>query len=391
MELTILMPCLNEVHTLQSCIFKAQSFIARTGIAAEILISDNGSGDGSQELAKKLGARVIHCQQPGYGAALLFGIKNAHGKFIVMADSDDSYDFSKLDEFLAELHSGVDLVMGNRFKGGIREGAMPALHRYLGNPVLSFIGRLFFRTTIGDFHCGLRAFSREAILGLGLVTPGMEFASEMIAKACQAGLRISEVPVILYPDGRDRPPHLRSWRDGWRHLKFLLLYCPRWLFLYPGLAAILIGLGGLSLLVSGPLQFHNIGLGIHSFLYMSALIVLGVQCVQMALLIQWIGGIFGVVPPAPWVTHFGSWMSAERGLLAGLAIFLLGLGWSAELLIDWKRLDFGVLDPTLVMRSAIPAVICMIVGIQTAMVSMFASALNFCWRSVGQSQAYEKK
>lgn len=381
MELTILMPCLNEAATLQICISKAQAFLQRMKLQGEVVVSDNGSTDGSPSIAESLGARVVHCSQRGYGAALMAGIHNARGRYVIMGDADDSYDFAALDAFLLELRKGADLVMGNRFQGGIRDGAMPRLHRYLGNPVLSFVGRMFFQTPIGDFHCGLRGFSREAILGLGLVTPGMEFASEMVAKASLGGLRISEVPTVLYPDGRGRPPHLRSWRDGWRHLKFLLLFCPRWLFLYPGLMAMCLGLAGLGLLASGPVHLHHVGLGIHSFLYMSALIVLGVQFVQMALLIQWMAGLFGVAPQVGWMAWLKPWISTERGLLGGLLVFLAGFLWSLGLFLNWKRQGFGALDPTEVMRSAIPSVTLMIVGIQIGFGSMFATALQFCWHS----------
>jgi glycosyltransferase involved in cell wall biosynthesis len=243
-ELTILMPCLNEVRTIGICIRKAQQFLQRTGIHGEILIADNGSSDGSQSLALELGARVVDVPTRGYGAALMAGIQHSAGRFVIMGDSDDSYDFSRLDDFVASLRSGAELVIGNRFRGGIEAGAMPPLHRYLGNPVLSYLGRLFFRIPLGDFHCGLRGCSRDAVLRLGLVTPGMEFASEMIAKAALAGLRIAEVPTTLRPDGRDRPPHLRTWRDGWRHLRFLVLFCPRWLFLYPGVGFFFVGVLG---------------------------------------------------------------------------------------------------------------------------------------------------
>ena len=227
MELTVLMPCLNEARTVVRCVEAARGFLQRAGVQGEVLVADNGSTDGSQDLASAAGARVISVQERGYGAALIGGIRNARGRFVIMGDADDSYDFSALQSFLAVLRSGADLVMGNRFRGGIEDGAMPPLHRYLGNPVLSFIGRLFFRTPIGDFHCGLRGFSRESIQRLALVSPGMEFASEMVAKAALAGMRIEEVPTTLRRDGRGRPSHLRSWRDGWRHLRFLLLFCPR--------------------------------------------------------------------------------------------------------------------------------------------------------------------
>ena len=240
-ELTILMPCLNEAETLAFCIRKARLFLSRTGISGEILIADNGSIDGSRTIAESLGARVVLVANRGYGSALRSGIRAAHGRFVIMGDSDDSYDFSLLDDFVEKLRGGCQLVMGNRFTGGILPGAMPPLHRYIGNPVLTAIGRLFFRSPCRDFHCGLRGFERSAILGLDLQSPGMEFATEMVVKASVHNLRISEVPTTLSPDGRSRPPHLRSWRDGWRHLRFLLLFSPSWLFLYPGMALTFLG------------------------------------------------------------------------------------------------------------------------------------------------------
>lgn len=239
-ELTILMPCLNEAETLARCITKARAFLIRSGIVGEVLIADNGSTDGSQQIAAVQGARVVAVKKKGYGSALLGGIHAARGRYVIMGDSDDSYDFSRLDGFVEKLRDGCQLVMGNRFLGGIEPGAMPALHRYLGNPVLSTIGRLFFRSPCGDFHCGLRGFDRDAVLALDLQSPGMEFASEMVVKATIRELRIAEVPTTLSPDGRSRPPHLKSWRDGWRHLRFLLLFSPRWLFLFPGAALFLV-------------------------------------------------------------------------------------------------------------------------------------------------------
>jgi hypothetical protein len=265
--------------------------------------------------------------------------------------------------------------MGNRFQGGIAPGAMPWLHRYLGNPVLSFVGRLFFRVPIGDFHCGLRGFSREAMLGLGLVSPGMEFASEMVAKAALAGLAIEEVPTTLRPDGRDRPPHLRTWRDGWRHLRFLLLFCPRWLFLYPGLALMLVGLAGFAIGAAGR------GLGVHSLLYMAAATVLGVQLIQLALLTKWLGIVSGVVPAQRWLTRLSPFLKIEHGLLAGLLFMLLGFAVSVALTIGWGAAGFGALDPEQTMRIAIPAVTLMILGAQVAAGALFAGALNFNWVS----------
>lgn len=380
-ELTVLMPCLNEAQTLERCIRKAQCFIAQAGIQGEVLIADNGSTDGSQQIALDADARVVHVAQRGYGAALIAGISNARGRYVVMGDSDDSYDFSQLSGFLLDLRAGADLVMGNRFRGGISPGAMPFLHRYLGNPVLSFIGRLFFRARIGDFHCGLRGFSRNAILGLGLVAPGMEFASEMIAKAALAGLQITEVPTTLQPDGRGRPPHLRTWRDGWRHLRFLLLFCPRWLFLYPGLTLLLIGLLGFTLLQHGPVNLVSVGLDIHTLLYMAAATVLGAQMVQLAVLTKWMGILSGVVPPQRWLQRLGPYLKLETGLILGLLLGLTGLGWSASLALDWRAHGYGAMDPGETMRSAIPAVTLMILGIQAATAALFAGALHFCWLS----------
>ncbi|HEY0663115.1 MAG TPA: glycosyltransferase family 2 protein, partial [Thiobacillaceae bacterium] len=300
MELTILMPCLNEVRTVAACVREAQGYLERSGLTGEVLVADNGSTDGSQQAAREAGARVVDVPRRGYGAALQAGVEAARGRWVVMGDSDCSYDFSRLDPFLEKLRANADLVMGNRFQGGIEPGAMPFLHRYLGNPVLSFIGRLFFRTSIGDFHCGLRAFSRDAILRLGLVNPGMEFASEMVAKAALAGLTIQEVPTTLRPDGRDRPPHLRTWRDGWRHLKFLMLFCPRWLFLYPGAALLLGGLLGLALLQQ-PWSPNAQPLRVHSMLYMAGAMMLGMQLLQLAVLTKWVGVLSGIVPQPPWL------------------------------------------------------------------------------------------
>jgi glycosyltransferase involved in cell wall biosynthesis len=381
LELTILMPCLNEAQTLRGCIGKALAFLQRERIRGEVLISDNGSTDGSQELARSLGARVIDTPVRGYGAALGQGIAAARGHFVIMGDSDGSYDFSALDRFVASLRAGAQLVMGNRFKGGISAGAMPMLHRYLGNPVLSFVGRLFFRTRIRDFHCGLRGFSRDAIMSLGLVTGGMEFASEMVAKAALAGLRIEEVPAALYPDGRDRPPHLNTWRDGWRHLRFLLLFCPRWLFLYPGLVGFLVGTAGLLLLHQGGIEFSSVGLGIHSMLYMAGLVILGAQMIQLALLTRWIGALSGISPMPSWLGRWIPFIKLESGLIAGVTLFLLGLAWSFRLVSDWRFGGFGPLQPEEGMRSAIPAVTLMILGVQAAAGALFAGAIHFSWRS----------
>ncbi|WP_240787115.1 glycosyltransferase family 2 protein [Ramlibacter rhizophilus] len=381
LELTILMPCLNEARTVQACISAARGFLASHGVKGEVLVADNGSTDGSDRLAAAAGARVIRVDRRGYGAALMAGVHAARGRCIIMGDADESYDFSTLAAFVARLRSGAELVMGNRFKGGIEPGAMPALHRHLGNPVLSFIGRRFFRIAIGDFHCGLRGFSRESILRLSLATEGMEFASEMVAKAALAGLRIEEVPTVLRPDGRGRPPHLRTWRDGWRHLRFLLLFCPRWLFLYPGVALFLVGAMGFLALQSKSVVVASIGLDIHSLLYMAGAVIVGLQLVQLAVLTKWIGVMAGVVPKPRWLERVERFGSIEMGLLVGAALLVAGCGWSVSLVDAWSSSGFGNLDPRSVMRHAIPAVTLVVLGTQTAAGALFAGAVALTWRS----------
>jgi glycosyltransferase involved in cell wall biosynthesis len=384
-ELTILMPCLNEANTVEACTQAAHGYLAKSGVHGEVLVADNGSSDGSADLALAAGARVVRVPTPGYGAALMSGIDAAQGRYIIMGDADCSYDFSKLDAYVERLRAGADLVMGNRFRGGIATGAMPWLHRYLGNPVLSFVGRLFFRTHIGDFHCGLRGFSRESVRSLGLITPGMEFASEMIAKAALAGLRIEEVPIALRPDGRGRPSHLHTWRDGWRHLRFLLLFCPRWLFLYPGVVLLLLGVAGLALGLAYPLGEAPVHLGVHTLLYLAGATILGVQFILFAVLTKWIAVLAQLVPEPKWMTRWSSSFTIENGLLVGLAAFLSGLTWSLWLTLDWGRSGFGPLDPLETMRFAIPAVTLMATGMQASIGSFFAGALHFCWRSAREA------
>lgn len=383
MELTILMPCLNEANTVQRCVDAARDFLARAGIEGEVLVADNGSTDGSQALATAAGARVVPVAERGYGAALKGGIAAARGRFVIMGDADDSYDFSALQGFVDALRRGAQLVMGNRFRGGIAAGAMPLLHRYLGNPVLSFIGRLFFRTPIGDFHCGMRGFDRGAVAELGLVSPGMEFASEMVAKAALAKLRIAEVPTTLRPDGRGRAPHLRTWRDGWRHLRFLLLFCPRWLFLYPGLALSVVGLAGFITLQRSPVIFASLGLDIHSLLYMAGATIVGVQMVQLALLTKWIGVVAGIVPRPAWLHWAERVLSMELGLIVAAGLLVAGLAWSVMLVQQWGGTGFGPLDPRTEMRNAIPAVTLVVLGMQAAAASLFAGAVQLCWRTAG--------
>ncbi|HKI64456.1 MAG TPA: glycosyltransferase family 2 protein [Burkholderiales bacterium] len=376
-ELTILMPCLNEAATVASCISKARAFLARTGIAGEVLVADNGSQDGSRGLALQAGARVVAVVERGYGAALAAGIAAASGRYVIMGDADDSYDFSRLEAFVDKLREGYPLVMGNRFKGGIRKGAMPWLHRYLGNPVLSFVGRLLFRAKVGDFHCGLRGFDREAVAKLDLRTPGMEFASELVVKAALAGWRIAEVPTTLHPDGRGRPPHLRSWRDGWRHLRFLLLFSPRWLFLYPGLTLLALGIALTTALYFSPLHVGRAGLDIHSMLYASAGAMLGLQLCLFALFARVSAQNAGLLPRRPALEKLLRVATLERGVLVGLAAVVAGLLWSAVAFWHWREAGFGALDPRVVMRDTIPATALMMCGMELILASFLLSLLNW--------------
>ena len=375
-ELTILMPCLNEAATVGSCIAKARGFLERAGIEGEVLIADNGSQDGSRALAERAGARVVDVARRGYGAALAGGIAAARGRYIIMGDADDSYDFGRLDGFVARLREGYPLVMGNRFRGGIRKGAMPFLHRYVGNPVLSFVGRLLFRTRVGDFHCGLRGFDREAVRSLQLRTTGMEFASELVVKAALARWRIAEVPTTLSPDGRGRPPHLRTWRDGWRHLRFLLLFSPRWLFLYPGLALLATGMALTSALYLTPLHFLGAGLDIHSMLYASASALLGLQLCLFALFARVSAQNAGLLSRRPDLDKLLRTLTLERGLLLGLGIALCGLLWSAAAFWQWREAGFGALDPRVVMRDTIPAAALMVGGMEVMLAAFLLSILS---------------
>ena len=374
-ELTILMPCLNEALTVGRCIEKAKAFLKRSGVIGEVVIADNGSTDGSQALAQRMGARVVDVPVRGYGAALIAGIDAAEGRYVVMGDSDDSYDFSRLDRFLSELRRGAQLVMGNRFAGGILPGAMPALHRYLGNPVLSFIGRLLFRTPIRDFHCGLRGFARDDIRALKLRCEGMEFASEMVVKATINGLAIAEVPTVLSPDGRDRPPHLRSWRDGWRHLRFLLLFSPRWLFMYPGAFLLVAGLLGEALLLPGPMSLGGLTLDVHTMLYAACASVAGMQLLTFAVFAKVFAVDQGILPETDRVRAFRRWFSLEVGLAIGTVCLVSGLALSVYSLLTWDRTSFGAMDPQSGMRIVIPALTFMLLGFQTLFSSMFLGVL----------------
>lgn len=375
-EFSIVMPCLNEAETLAICIQKAQRSLAENNVRGEIIIADNGSSDGSQEIASGLGAHVVNVKARGYGNALMGGIAAARGKYVIMGDADDSYDFAALDPFIRQLREGYDLVMGNRFLGGIKKGAMPPLHRYLGNPVLTTIGRLFFRSPVGDFHCGLRGFSKSAVTNLDLQTTGMEFASEMVVKATLHGMRIAEVPTTLSPDGRTRAPHLRSWRDGWRHLRFLLLYSPRWLFLYPGGLLMLAGLVVLLWLIPGPKRIGGVTFDVHTLLYGAAAIIIGFQSVLFAVFTKIFAISEGLLPEDDRLNRAFRYLTLEVGLIGGLILIVAGLSGTVYAYWYWDRLSFGNLDPTQTMRVVIPAVTCLTVGFQTLFSSFFLSILG---------------
>jgi glycosyltransferase involved in cell wall biosynthesis len=368
LELSIVMPCLNEAETLATCIGKARDYLERHKIAGEVLIADNGSSDGSQEIATNSGARVVPIPERGYGSALRGGIAAAKGQYIIMGDADDSYDFTNLSPFLEKLRQGYDLVMGNRFQGGIKPGAMPVLHKYLGNPVLTWLGRLFFGSPCGDFHCGLRGFSKQAIEQLNLRTTGMEFASEMVVKASLYGLKITEVPTTLSPDGRSRPPHLKTWRDGWRHLRFLLMYSPRWLFLYPGLALMFLGFVATIWFVPQP--------RVHTLLYSATALIIGFQIVSFAIFTKAFAISEGLLPEDRKLRRFLRYINLEVGLIIGVILFLLGIGGSVYALYIWNARLYGALDPAMTMRIVIPSVTALALGVQVIFSSFFLSVLG---------------
>ena len=376
LELSVVMPCLNEAETLETCIRKAQRALREAGVAGEIVIADNGSSDGSVEIAERLGARVVHINARGYGNALMGGIAAAAGKFIVMGDADNSYDFGQIPRFLEQLRNGADIVMGNRFRGGIQPGAMPFLHKYLGNPVLSGIGKLLFKSPVGDFHCGLRGFSKAAFARMGLRTTGMEFASEMVVKATLLGLSVAEVPTSLSPDGRTRPPHLRTWRDGWRHLRFLLLYSPRWLFLYPGMALMLAGsLLGLWLLPA-PRVVGGVTFDVHTLVYAAAFVLLGFQAIAFAVFTKVFAISEGLLPPDPALDKLFEHITLEVGLAVGGLLTLAGLAISVYSVGAWGSRHFGALDYSHTMRLVIPAALFLTLGAQAIFASFFMSVLG---------------
>jgi Glycosyl transferase family 2 len=370
-ELSIVLPCLNEAETVGVCVAKAVHWLQESGVAGEVIVADNGSTDNSPELASAAGARVVTVRRKGYGNALLRGIRAARSTYVLMADADDSYDLENLSPFLEQLRAGSDLVMGNRFAGGIEPGAMPWLHRRVGNPVLSGIGRLFYRTPVRDFHCGIRAFRKDAIVDLGLRAGGMEFASEMIVKASLADLRITEVPTTLRPDGRSRAPHLRSFRDGWRHLRFLLLFCPNWLFMVPGLVLLAVGVIG-----TVALTFTHVGgLDIAGLLYAAALTIVGYQALWFGLLMQTYAESRGILPEGTRMRKIRRLLTLERGLILGAALLLVGALVAIISVLRWRSAHFGVLDPAQNVRVITPAILGLVLGSQTILGSFSIGVL----------------
>ena len=375
-ELTIVMPCLNEAETLARCIGKAMRFLEESGVAGEIVIGDNGSTDGSIEIAERHGARVVDVPIRGYGAAVYHAALAAKGLYVIMGDADDSYDFRALAPLVTKLREGYDIVVGNRFLGGIRPGAMPWKNRYIGNPILSSIGRLFFNCPARDFHCGLRGFSAEAFRRMDLRTTGMEFASEMVIRATLLGMRITEVPTTLDPDGRSRPPHLRPWRDGWRHLRFMLLFSPRWLFLIPGLVLMLIGMIGNAAFWMGNVSIGMFHFGVHTMLYAAVTVLVGYQAVLFSIFTKTFAISEGLLPEDPVLNRMFRYVTLESGLIVGLLLLLLGAGGTVSAFLRWSAAAFGPLNPDTMLRQVIPAAFTFMLGCQTILSSFFLSVLG---------------
>ena len=372
-ELSVVLPCLDEAETLATCIRKAKRSFAVLGVAGEVVVADNGSTDGSQDIARSEGAVVVDVPRRGYGAALIAGIRASHGEYVLMADADDSYALDDLGGFLRELRDGADLVMGNRFRGRIEPGAMPFLHRYVGNPVLSLVGRVLFHIPVGDFHCGIRAFRRDRVLGLGLVTSGMEFASEMVVRASLAELRISEVPTVLRPDGRTRAPHLRTWRDGWRHLRFLLAFSPRWLLLYPSMLFQAVGLAGMLWLLLGPRAVGRVVFDVHTMLAFATMFVLGVQGLGLAVIARSYAAHLGLLRQSPGLVRVLVRVSLERGLALGGVLLLGGAVCFLAALTTWGAAGFGPLDVASSLRLPIVGSVLAITGFSIITVSFTLS------------------
>jgi glycosyltransferase involved in cell wall biosynthesis len=375
-ELSVVMPCLNEAATVAKCVERAVRFLEENDIAGEVIVGDNGSTDGSTELAARAGARVVHVPVRGYGAAVFHAAIAAQGRYIIMGDADESYDFSAMAPFLEKLREGYDLVMGNRFRGGIAPGAMPWKNRYIGNPVLTAIGRLFFGSPARDFHCGMRGFSAEAFRRMDLRTTGMEFASEMVIRASLLGMRVAEVPTILRPDGRSRPPHLRPFHDGWRHLRFMLLFSPRWLFLIPGILLMLFGVAGVFFLRDEDRSVMGVHLGVHTMLYAAITVLVGYQAVMFSLFTKIFAISEGLLPEDPTLTKLFRYITLESGLVAGLLLVLIGAAGTFGALAVWSSVSFGSLNPAQTLRLVIPAAFTLMLGCQTILSSLFLSVLG---------------
>ncbi len=379
-EVSFVMPCLNEAETLEGCIQAAQRCIRSNDLKAEIIVADNGSNDGSQEIARQAGARVVNAPEPGYGAALTGGFDAACGDYMIMGDADQSYDFEEAIKMIRVLREGADLVMGSRFKGRIMPGAMPWSHRWIGNPVLSFIGRLLFRTPISDFHCGLRGIRRQTYKKLGLRTTGMEFASEMVVKTAVHDFTIREVPITLYPDKRSRPPHLRTWRDGWRHLRFMMTLSPRWTLGIPGLLLLLPSALLLARLVVGPLEAGRITLDIHTMQIAALMVLTGFQAITIAMAARIYAVTEEIGPAAPWMNRAFKTFTLERGLIAGALLLVAGILIISGPAWQWATGGFGPLDPAVSMRPVIAGVTLFSLGIQTLAMSFLYSMLGIARR-----------
>lgn len=379
LELSVVMPCLNEAETLEICVKKAQKALRESHISGEIIVADNGSTDGSQDIAEQLGARVIHVDEKGYGAALMGGIGAARGQYVIMGDADESYDFTEIPRFIEKLREGCDLVMGCRLPWGggtIMPGAMPWKHRWIGNPVLTTIGRIFFKSSVSDFHCGLRGFRRDAYTEIDPHTTGMEFASEMVIKATLKKMKIAQIPITLYPDGRSGRPHLRSWRDGWRHLRFMLMYSPRWLFLIPGLIMFLLGgvLGGV-LLVRG-IRIGDIIFGTNTLLICSMSVLVGFQLILFAVFTKIFAISEGLLPKDIRLIKLNKYINLEIGVLAGLVVTVLGFGLIVSAFLYWKAHGYGPISYPDSLRMVIPGITAFTLGIEIIFSSFFMSILG---------------
>ena len=376
MKISMVMPCLNEAETLGICIQKANSWIAKSGLACEVIVADNGSTDGSQDIAKANGAKVVPVSARGYGSALYAGCMAAQGEWIVMGDSDDSYDFSNLDAFVVKLNEGYDLVMGNRFLGGIKPGAMPWKNRYIGNPILSWVGRVLFRCEAQDFHCGLRAFTKKAFQAMDLRTTGMEFASEMVIKANIFNMRVTEVPTTLSPDGRSRPPHLRPWRDGWRHLRFMFLFSPKWLFIIPGALLMTFSAPLYFLLLKGPLLMGSIELDVHTLFYAEAAVVIGYLAICLGIVVKLFGVREGLLRIRGNITYFYSLPLLEIGSLIGILLAVAGSFLAFFTLNSWRLQGFGELPTHPLLRMVSFSTLLILFGLITFMMSLIMGFLS---------------